>query len=82
MAGLSGPGSLVLVEDGCAYVRSDAALRIARRLKPPWPAFVVFRALPRTWRDGIYNWIARHRYRWFGRVETDDAASTSRSGAR
>ena len=61
--------SVVLVEDGRVHTRSDAALRIAWRLSGPWPLAGVFRAVPRGVRDGVYDWIARNRYRWFGKTE-------------
>jgi predicted DCC family thiol-disulfide oxidoreductase YuxK len=63
------PDSVVLVEGGRAYVRSTAVLRIARGLGWPWRAAVVFFALPRPLRDAAYRFVARHRYRWFGKKE-------------
>jgi predicted DCC family thiol-disulfide oxidoreductase YuxK len=61
--------SLVLIESGRAFTRSTAALRIARRLTFPWNLLYAFIALPRFLRDPLYNLIARHRYRWFGKRE-------------
>jgi predicted DCC family thiol-disulfide oxidoreductase YuxK len=63
------PDSLVLFEDGGIYVRSEAALRIARRLGGPWGLLGVFRAIPRPVRDLVYDLVAKHRYRWFGRLQ-------------
>ena len=60
------PDSLLLIERGHAYLRSTAALRIARRLRFPWPLLYVLIAVPRPLRDCIYDFIARRRYRWFG----------------
>lgn len=62
--------TIVLLEDGRAYMRSDAALRIARRLQQPWPLWYGARVLPRVLRDGLYNLIARYRYRLFGKQES------------
>lgn len=64
------PDSIVLVDDGRLYVRSTAALRIARRLRFPWPLLWVFMAVPRPLRDWVYDVIARHRYGWFGKRDT------------
>ncbi|MCI0363772.1 MAG: thiol-disulfide oxidoreductase DCC family protein [Phycisphaerales bacterium] len=50
-----------------AYVRSTAALRTLRTLGFPWSLMYIFVILPRPIRDAIYDWIARHRYRWFGK---------------
>ena len=61
------PTSIVLVEDGRAYERSAAALRIARRLRFPWKLAWVWIVVPRFLRDAVYDFVARHRYRWFGK---------------
>jgi len=63
------PDSFVLVEDGRVHVRSTAALRVARRLRFPWPLLAVFLLVPRWLRDPVYDLVARNRYRWFGRRE-------------
>jgi len=62
--------SIILLEDGELFTASDAALRIARRLSGLWRFIYVLRWIPRTIRDSVYNWIARNRYRWFGRSDT------------
>ncbi len=63
------PDSIVLVADGRLWEHSDAALRIARRLDGAWPALSVLLVVPRFVRDAVYRFIARNRYRWFGRTE-------------
>ena len=60
------PDSFAFVAAGHAYVKSEAALRIAREL-PHWQWTWVFHFIPRRIRDAIYDLIARNRYRWFGR---------------
>lgn len=62
--------SIVLIEGDRVYTASDAALRIARRLPGAWSLLWVFRVVPRPIRDAVYNWIARNRYRWFGRQDS------------
>ncbi|HHB90289.1 MAG TPA: thiol-disulfide oxidoreductase DCC family protein [Anaerolineae bacterium] len=59
--------TLVLVEGGRAYVKSEAVLRLARYLRWPWSWLRVGRLLPRAWRDALYDYVARHRYAWFGK---------------
>lgn len=59
--------TIVLLEGGRRYERSDAALRIARGLRAPWPLAFALIVIPRPLRDAVYAWIARNRYRWFGR---------------
>jgi predicted DCC family thiol-disulfide oxidoreductase YuxK len=62
--------SLVLIEGGRLFTRSAAALRIARRLRYPWPLLSVLTVVPRPIRDWVYDMVARRRYRWFGRTTT------------
>ena len=64
------PDSIVLMELRRMYTRSTAALRIARRLRFPWPLLYAFILVPRPLRDMIYAFIARNRYRWFGKRDT------------
>ena len=61
--------SVVLIKNGKVYEKSDAVLQIVRELDGGWPLLYVFTVVPRVIRDGVYNWIARNRYRWFGRQE-------------
>ena len=63
------PATIVLLEGGRAYTRSTAVLRIARRLRFPWNAFAIGLLVPRALRDAAYDWVARHRYGWFGRSD-------------
>ena len=51
------------------YTRSAAALFVAGELGWPWKAAVLLRVLPTPIRDGIYDLIARTRYRLFGRLD-------------
>ncbi len=61
------PDSILFVEGGRVYQRSTAALRIARHLSLPWKLGYVWVIVPRPLRDLVYKWIARNRYRWFGK---------------
>jgi predicted DCC family thiol-disulfide oxidoreductase YuxK len=63
------PDSVVLLEGNRVYTRSTAALRIARHLNGLWPLLAVLLLVPALIRDIVYNYIARHRYRWFGRQQ-------------
>lgn len=65
------PLATVLLVDGPrVYDRSTAALRIVRGLRGGWPMLAALLAVPRALRDPVYGWLARRRYRWFGRTET------------
>jgi predicted DCC family thiol-disulfide oxidoreductase YuxK len=62
--------SLALIENGKLYQRSTGALRIARRLKGAWPMLYAFIIVPPFIRNFVYDFIARNRYRWFGKKES------------
>lgn len=62
--------TLVLYKNGQTFTRSTAALLIAKELKGLWPLLYGLIIVPRFIRDGIYRYIANHRYRWFGKKET------------
>lgn len=59
--------TVTVVAGDRVYIKSDAALYVARRLPFPWPLFGAFAILPRGWRDALYNIVARNRYNWFGK---------------
>jgi predicted DCC family thiol-disulfide oxidoreductase YuxK len=62
--------SIVLIENKRISYKSSAALRLCRYLDGLWPAMRVFILVPKPLRDFIYDWVARNRYRWFGKQET------------
>lgn len=62
--------SIILLEDFNIYQGSTAALRIAKKLNGLWPLLYIFIIIPRFIRDAVYNYIATHRYRWFGMQES------------
>jgi len=49
--------------------KSDAAIFVLRQLNWPWKAAVLLKIVPRGLRDRAYDWIARRRYRIFGKLE-------------
>jgi predicted DCC family thiol-disulfide oxidoreductase YuxK len=59
--------TFLLIENDACYMRSTAALKIAKRLRRPWPLLYVFIIVPKFMRDFIYNLIARNRYKLFGK---------------
>lgn len=58
--------SFVFIENGRAYNRSTAGLRVCRHLRGLWPLCYGLIIVPKIIRDTIYNWIAKNRYKWFG----------------
>jgi len=64
------PDTLILVEGDRVRRDSDAVLAIWSELGWPWRAATLLRATPRPVRDTVYRWVARNRYRLFGRRQT------------
>jgi predicted DCC family thiol-disulfide oxidoreductase YuxK len=60
--------SFILYQDGKIYTRSTAALRVFSQLKN-WKWVGAFQYVPKFIRDGVYNLIARNRYKWFGKKD-------------
>jgi predicted DCC family thiol-disulfide oxidoreductase YuxK len=59
--------TVILIENDQIYTQSTAALRVARGLRFPWNLAYAAIIVPRPLRDAVYAWIARNRYRWFGK---------------
>ena len=58
--------SIILIDDDRIYLRSDAVLRIARRMRAPWRFASVFLWVPRPLRDLVYRFVAAIRIRLAG----------------
>ncbi|WP_158880610.1 thiol-disulfide oxidoreductase DCC family protein [Rhodanobacter sp. L36] len=76
------PASFLLVQDGRGYTDTDAIIRVLRGLGGRWMFLGgLLRVVPAFLRDPAYRWIARYRYRLFGRREQcrlPDAAHVTR----
>jgi predicted DCC family thiol-disulfide oxidoreductase YuxK len=59
--------SIILLEQGHAYLRSTASLRIAAHLTFPWSLARVFLIVPTPIRDAVYRVVAAIRHRLAGR---------------
>ncbi|MBZ4188319.1 thiol-disulfide oxidoreductase DCC family protein [Niabella beijingensis] len=59
--------SFVLLQNNRAYRRSAAALKVVQQLGGLWPLLAFGWVIPAFLRDRIYDFIARNRYKWFGR---------------
>jgi predicted DCC family thiol-disulfide oxidoreductase YuxK len=51
-------------------LKAGAVLFVMKQLGPPWSWLAVFGVFPSTLLDRVYDWIARNRYRFFGRYES------------
>jgi predicted DCC family thiol-disulfide oxidoreductase YuxK len=62
------PDTNAVIHGGVAYLKSDAALTVLGLL-PGWGWTRVLFGVPRPLRDGVYNLVARNRYRIFGKYD-------------
>lgn len=62
--------SILLIEPRAYYFKSTAALKITRHLTGAWPLLYAFIILPASFRDWVYDIIAKNRYKWFGKKES------------
>ena len=62
--------SIILIEPGVAYyTKSTAALKIAQSFGGVWQLASVFEWIPEKIRDWVYDYIAKNRYKWYGRKD-------------
>jgi len=62
--------SIILYEPGKAYyLKSDAALKIATEFNSFYIFLSIFKIFPKGIRDSIYDYIAKNRYKWYGKKE-------------
>lgn len=61
--------TFVMVQSNQYYTKSEAALRVFRKLDGGWRLLYWFRFVPLAWRNYVYHIIARNRYRWFEKHE-------------
>ncbi|HEY0112039.1 MAG TPA: DCC1-like thiol-disulfide oxidoreductase family protein [Allosphingosinicella sp.] len=63
-------GTILVVKDGHVLTESDAVIAIPAGLGWPWRIAAALKVVPRPLRDPLYRWVARNRFRWFGRRES------------
>ncbi|WP_279482540.1 thiol-disulfide oxidoreductase DCC family protein [Aureimonas sp. SK2] len=64
------PSTMIIVEGERLRRDSDAVLSIYEAIGFPWRLMTLFRLVPRPLRDTVYRWVARNRYRLFGKRDT------------
>jgi len=62
--------SIILIDGEKHYEKSSAALHIAKQLSGAYPLLFGFMIVPRFIRNAVYDYIARNRYKWFGKKES------------
>lgn len=62
--------SFIYLEGETLHIKSTAALKVCKGLRGFWKALYVFILVPKPIRDNIYEFIARNRYKWFGKRDS------------
>lgn len=62
--------SMVFLKKGVLYTKSSAVLHLFKAVGGFWSVFFCFIVLPKSFRDAIYKYIAKNRYKWFGKYDT------------
>jgi len=64
------PATFLVLDEGRQLTQSDATIHVIAALGGIWRMIHAARIVPQRWRDAIYRFLARNRYRWFGRRST------------
>jgi len=62
--------SVILLLNGKIYTKSEAAFEIIRQIGGFWKILLLFRIFPLSFRNFIYDFIGKNRYKWFGKKES------------
>jgi len=62
--------SVVVIDGDNFYRYSAAVLKICKELGGLYQLIFVILIIPPKWRDNLYRWVAKNRYRWFGKKQT------------
>lgn len=62
--------SIILIDGGKFYIKSSAALHIAKHLSGLYPLLYGFMIVPKFIRNWVYDYVAKNRYRWYGKKES------------
>lgn len=62
--------TIILIDKGRAYTYGRAAIRVSKYLDWPAKMLYAFIIIPRFITQPVYKWIARNRYKWFGKKDT------------
>ncbi|MFC5532425.1 thiol-disulfide oxidoreductase DCC family protein [Cohnella yongneupensis] len=62
--------TFVLIDNGRYYTKSTAALKVLRKLGGKWRLLYSLIIIPKPLRNLGYDFIAKRRYRWFGKTDS------------
>ena len=61
--------TILFLDKGMVYQKSNAVLHICKYLDGPWKLAYKLLFIPISIRDTLYDWVANHRYKWFGKTQ-------------
>jgi len=62
--------SIILINKNKIYYKSSAILRVCEILGGVYSFLIIFWLVPKPIRDWMYDFVAKNRYRWFGKRES------------
>jgi predicted DCC family thiol-disulfide oxidoreductase YuxK len=62
--------SFIYYEKGKAFDRSTGALKMFKKLGGMWSLLYAFMIVPLFIRNAVYDWVAKNRYKWFGKFDS------------
>ncbi len=62
--------SIILIDNNKYYIKSSAALHIAKHLSGAYPLLFCFMIVPKFIRNWVYDYVAKNRYKWYGKKES------------
>lgn len=62
--------SIYYQENGKLYMKSTAVLKVFYRCGGRWKLMIIFWLAPKFFRDMVYDFVAKNRYKWFGKEES------------
>jgi len=62
--------SIILIENNIVFIKSTAILKISKHLNGLYPLAFGFIIIPTFIRDAVYDFIARNRYKWWGKKDS------------
>lgn len=62
--------SIILIDSDTVFVKSTAGLKITTHLSGGYPLLYAFMIVPNFIRNWVYDYVARNRYKWYGRKDS------------
>ena len=62
--------TVIVSDQYSSYQRFDAVLVIGKELGGIYRLVAIFRLIPRKWRNSLYLWVAKNRFKWFGKRQS------------